>query len=488
MKKLRELLPIDSDIAIESIHSDSRCIKPNSIFFCLDGLSVDGHQFIEEAIYRGAKCIVHTKEVNYSFQDVIFFQTTNIIARLNEVACKFYDYPSQRLKMIGVTGTNGKTIVSTLIYQSLNQFMPFGYIGTRHVLFNDQFISYMYTTPEVIFLQEHLNKMVNANIQGACLEVSSHGLSLGRVQGVDFDIAVFTNLSPDHLDFHGNMEDYIQAKLKLFSMMKPGGVAIINRDDELMYHKISSVTKARVYSYGIKNPAYLRAFDVQLNIDHTSFKIMYEEKTYTLKTKLLGEFNIYHILASILTLLQFNLSIEVCIQTIEKIGTIEGRLEAIKNKHHLNIFVDNGHTPVHYQEVFSFASKVSNQGRIIAVFGCVGKREFKKRFEIGQIADRYCDHIILTEEDCRDEDPEKICKEIQEGIKKATCIVVTDRETAIYQAVETANPEDIILIIGKGDEKTMIRKDGVEPYIGDEQAVMNAINEIYCEDDFNEFE
>ena len=202
---------------------------------------------------------MHTKEVNYSFQDVIFFQTTNIIARLNEVACKFYDYPSQRLKMIGVTGTNGKTIVSTLIYQSLNQFMPFGYIGTRHVLFNDQFISYMYTTPEVIFLQEHLNKMVNANIQGVCLEVSSHGLSLGRVQGFQFpDIAVFTNLSPDHLDFHGNMEDYIQAKLKLFSMMKPGGVAIINRDDELMYHKISSVTKARVYSYGIKNPAYLR--------------------------------------------------------------------------------------------------------------------------------------------------------------------------------------------------------------------------------------
>lgn len=488
MKKLKDLLPIDSDIAIESIHSDSRSIKPNSIFFCLDGLSVDGHQFIEEAIYRGAKCIVHTKDINYSNDDVIFFKTTNIIARLNEVARKFYDDPSQKLKMVGVTGTNGKTIVSSLIYQGLNQYIPFGYIGTRHVMYDNKFVPYRYTTPEVIFLQHHLNEMVKSNVKGACLEVSSHGLSLGRVQGVDFDIAVFTNLSPDHLDFHGNMEEYINAKLKLFSNLKADGVAIVNRDDELMYNKISSVTKAKIFTYGIKNDANLKAFDIELNLKWTRFKISYEDKVYQTQTHLLGEFNIYHILAAILTLHQFEIPIEECIKIVENIGMIEGRLETIENKYNLNILVDNGHTAQHYKEVLSYASKVADGGRIIAVFGCVGKREFKKRLEIGEIADRYCDHIILTEEDCRDEDPEKICDEIQEGIKDATCVIVTDRETAIYQAIETANPEDVILIIGKGEEKMMIRKDGIEPYIGDHQAVLNAINEIFCEDDYMEYE
>lgn len=479
MKKLNQLLPIDSDLAIESIHSDSRKIRPNSIFFCLDGLSVNGHQFIEEAIYKGAVCIVHSKDVLVKNKDIVYYQVKDTLKCLNEVACKFYDDPSQQLNMIGVTGTNGKTIVSMLIYQIAKKVMPFGYIGTHHVLFNKETCECEFTTPEIIFLQEHLRKMVNAGIQGACLEVSSHGLALGRVAGVDFDMAIFTNLSPEHLDFHGSMDNYVKAKLKLFEGLRSDAIAIVNRDDEEMFNRISTLTKAHVLSFGIEHVADIQATKIVLRLRETLFEVLYEGYTYPVKTSLIGQFNIYHILAAILALLQIGFTIEQAIEAIEGVNNIEGRLEYVETGHKFHAFVDNGHSPQHYEQVLSYASKVVGEGRIIAVFGSVGKREFKKRQVLGEIADHYCDHIILTEEDPRDEDTEEICEQIKKGIKKTKNVVITDRETAIYQAVEIANPNDIILILGKGEEQTMYKRRGPIPYIGDKQALLNAIEEVY---------
>lgn len=486
MKKLNQLLPIESDLAIEGIYSDSRQVRPNSIFFCLDGLSVDGHQFIEQAIYHGAVCIVHTKPVASKVNGILYYQTDDAIKCLNNVACAFYDHPSRQLKMVGVTGTNGKTIVSSLIYQSCKTMMPFGYIGTRKVLYKNEEIHYAYTTPEVIFLQKYLNRMLLAGVKGACLEVSSHGLALGRVQGVDFDIAVFTNLSPEHLDFHGNLEEYKKAKLKLFKSLRSDAVAILNRDEDEMFHRISTSTKAKVKTFAIHRDADIRASKIKLNLKYTEFDIQYEHHTYHIHTQLIGEFNIYHILAAILSLIEIGFSIEEAIASIEKIHNIEGRLELIETNHSFYAFVDDGHSPQHYEQVLSYASKVANGGRIIAVFGAIGKREFKKRQEIGAIADRYCDHIILTEEDPRDEDLEEICEDIRQGIKKTKNVIISDRETAIYQAVEIANPGDIIMIIGKGDETTMLKEMGEVPYIGDKQALLNAIEEVYGGDEDEE--
>lgn len=485
MKKLSELLPIDSDTIIEGISSDSRHVPPNSIFFCLDGLSVDGHQFVDEAICHGAICIVHTKNIEHKKEGIIYYQTDDPIKCLNDVACAFYDHPSKKLEMIGVTGTNGKTIVSSLIYQACKNIIPVGYIGTRHVLFNDEAIHYEYTTPEVIFLQEHLNKMVQSGVKGACLEVSSHGLALGRVQGVDFDIAIFTNLSPEHLDFHGSMEEYEKAKLKLFKGLKSSALAIINRDDEIMFERISSMTNAKVQSFSIHHEADIQAINIRLYLNRTEFEILYNNQKYAVQTSLLGEFNIYHILAAILALIKIGLPIEEAISAIEKIHNIEGRLESIDTGQDFYAFVDDGHSPQHYEQVLSYAAKVAGEGKIIAVFGSVGKREMKKRSIIGEIADKYCDHIILTEEDPRGEDPESICEDIRQGIKKTKNVVITDRETAIFQAVGIAGPKDIILLIGKGDELTMYKENGEVSYIGDKQALLNAIDEIYGgEDDY----
>lgn len=479
MKKLNQLLPIDSDLAIESIHSDSRKVGPNSMFFCLDGLSVNGHQFIEEAIYKGAICIVHSKNLVVKNKDVIYYQVDDVLKCLNEVACVFYDQPSQHLNMIGVTGTNGKTIVSMLIYQVARKILPFGYIGTHHVRFNNEVYKCEFTTPEIIFLQKYLKKMVDSNIQGACLEVSSHGLALGRVAGVEFNIAIFTNLSPEHLDFHGSMENYVNTKLKLFENLKSDAIAIINRDDEEMYQRISTLTRAHVLSFGIHHEADIQARNIKLELRETSFEVLYRNEVYPIKTSLIGEFNIYHILAAILALIQIGLTIEQAILAIEDVQNIEGRLEYVETGHSFHAFVDNGHSPQHYEQVLSYASKVIGEGRIIAVFGSVGKREFKKRLKLGEIADHYCDHIILTEEDPRDEDTEEICEQIKKGIKNTKNVVITDRETAIYQAVEIANPKDIILILGKGEEQMMYKRRGIVPYIGDKQALLNAIEEIY---------
>lgn len=479
MKQLNQLLPVASDLAIEGIFSDSRGVRPNSIFFCLDGLSVDGHQFIEEAIYKGAVCIVHSKPVACKNKDVFYYQTHDMIKCLNEVACIFYDHPSQHLKMIGVTGTNGKTIVSSLIYQVCKQFCSFGYIGTRHILYENQELEYCYTTPEVIYLQESLSKMVSSGVTGACLEVSSHGLALGRVLGVDFDIAIFTNLSPEHLDFHGSLEKYEASKLKLFEGLKSNAIAIVNRDDEKMYNRISTLTKAKVLTFGIQHEANIMAKNIELNLRFTKFDIVYQNEVYPICTSLIGQFNIYHILSALLTLVQTGFSLLEGIKAIESVRFIEGRLEYVETGLKFHSFIDNGHSPQHYEQVLSYASKVANGGRIIAVFGCVGKKEFKKREEIGRIADRYCDHIILTEEDPRDEDSEEICEQIRAVIKNTKNVVITDREMAIYQAVEIANANDIILLIGKGEEKTMLKRKGCMPYIGDKQALLNAIEEIY---------
>lgn len=479
MKKLNELLPVKSDLLIESITSDSRFVKPNSIFFCLDGLSVDGHQFVEEAIYKGAVCIVHSKELPNKKEGIVYYYTHEPIACLNKVACKFYDHPSKSLKIVGVTGTNGKTIVSSLIYQASHFLFPLGYIGTRHVIFGNKTITYAYTTPEVIFLQEYLRKMVDANMKGACLEVSSIGLALGRVQGVDFDIAIFTNFSPEHLDFHGSLEEYQNAKLKLFKDLKKEGIAIINRDDEEMFNRISSLTQAHVLTYGLNHEANIRAKNVHLYLDHSDFDIEYNGQIYPMHTHLLGEFNIYHIIASVLALVVMEVPIEKAIESISQVQSVDGRLELVDTGTSFHTIIDDGHTPEHYEQIFKFASSVKQQGRIIAVFGSEGKKDIKKRAIIGQMADKYCDHIILTEEDPRDEDPEKICNEIRSGIKKVKNVIITDRETAIYQAAEIANPHDIILIIGKGDETTMLKEDGKVDYIGDKQALKNAIEEIY---------
>lgn len=216
MKKINELFDVEEDFKIRSIHSDSRYVGRDSIFFCIDGLSVDGHKYIEDAIFQGAKCIVYSKPLTFKHKDILYIKVDNVLDELNRVADLFYDHPSYKMTVIGITGSSGKTIVALMIKNALSQFLKMGYIGTNNIEYAGIIEQCPYTTPETIFLQRHLNDMVKKDVKGVTLEVSSHGLALKRVDSVHFDIAVFTNVYEEHLDFHGTMENLMASKAKLF--------------------------------------------------------------------------------------------------------------------------------------------------------------------------------------------------------------------------------------------------------------------------------
>ena len=485
MKLLRELLPIDSDLMIYSIHADSRDVMPNSIFFCIDGLTVDGHEFVSEAIMHGAKVIVHSKPLEKQ-EGIIYYQDDHVIELMAHVANHFYDFPSKKLKITGITGTVGKTTVATLVYEASKKLLKMGYIGTHLVEYNDYRKIYHYTTPEYIFLQDTLANMVEEGTEGCVLEVSSHGLSLKRVEGIEFDIAVFTNLMPDHLDFHSTMENYENAKLSLFTSLSPEATAIIDINEPFST-RIKEATKAKIMTYGIDTPCDVCAKNLHLYYDHSSFDILYHDNAYHMDLPLIGSVNINHTLAAIAVLIKYDIPIEKIIEIFQQTQQIEGHYEVISNKHQLNIIVDEGYTPSHYLQLFEFIHSMKSHGRIIAVFGCVGKKELSKREKIGQLANKYCDYVILTEEDPRGEDVDTICKMIQKKITDIPSVIIDNRELAIYQAIEAANPGDTVLLIGKGKNKYMIR-DVEEYYVGDKQVVLNALNEVYTDYDDEDYE
>ena len=238
MKRINELFDVKEDFKINSIHSDSRYVCKNSIFFCVDGLSVDGHKYVEDAIFQGAKCIVYSKPIAYKHKDVLYIKVEDVLDELNRVADIFYDHPSYKMSMIGVTGSSGKTIVALMIRDVLSHYLKMGYIGTNNIEYDGLVQQSPYTTPESIFIQRHLNEMVKKQVKGVTLEVSSHGLALKRVDGLHFDIAIFTNVYEEHLDFHGTMEHLMMSKAKLFSLVDEKGYAIINSDEVKFYNLI----------------------------------------------------------------------------------------------------------------------------------------------------------------------------------------------------------------------------------------------------------
>lgn len=251
MKRLNELFDTDNDMKIYSIHSDSRYVKPYSIFFCIEGLSVDGHRYVEDAVFQGAKVIVHSKNLNYYHDKIIYFRVENTLVELNRVSNLFYDCPSNKMKIIGVTGSSGKTVVASMIKDAMAKYCSSGYIGTISLEYNGRKEECPYTTPEALYLQRKLFEMNRAGVKVVAMEASSHGLALGRVDGINFNIAVMTNIGAEHLDFHGTKEQYVLAKQKLFEMIKPTGWAILNSDD-LNFMTLKNNTQGRILTYGIE--------------------------------------------------------------------------------------------------------------------------------------------------------------------------------------------------------------------------------------------
>ncbi len=479
MKRLNELYDIDNDMKIYSIHSDSRYVKPYSIFFCIEGLSVDGHRYVEDAIFQGAKVIIYSKTLPYYHDKIIYILVDNTLEELNRVSNIFYDYPSNKMKIIGVTGSSGKTIVASMIKDAMSRYCNTGYIGTISLEYNGRKEECPYTTPETLYLQRKLFEMNRSGVKVVAMEASSHGLALGRVDSVNFSIAVMTNIGAEHLDFHGTRQQYVLAKQKLFEMIKPTDWAILNSDD-INFSQIKNNTKGRILTYGIEIDSDVMAKNIRLYLDHSEFDLIFKGNTFHVLSPILAKFNIYNVLALVCVLIAMGCDDNMVLDAVENVKPVEGRMELIQAKQKFSVIVDYCQHISNYEEIFEFVESVrQNRGRLIAVLGAPGKRNYKLRKELGEVANRYLDHVILTQLDDRGENVYDICKTIQADIVDINSVIIPSRQIAIEQAIEIACKDDIILVLGKGHEKFISLEVGQADYLGDSVIVKEAIERIY---------
>ncbi len=465
MMTARELLNINNDINITNISNDSREINENGLYFAIEGLTVDGHDFIDNAIENGAVVIVHSKQVKKN-ENILYYQVDDILDAYNTIASKFWGQPTANLKVIGTTGTNGKSTTSWIIDDILNTKYESGYIGTVGIKTDDELKPSPFTTLLPHQYNQLFAQMVETNKQYAVIEVSSQGLDQKRTDFISFDYAIMTNLTHEHLDYHITMDNYLQAKGRLFTQLKNEGLAIINNDDELSAEYLSNVATGKVVTYGINNQSDVMAINIRLGDEKSQFTLVYFDQQFEIETNLVGEFNIYNLLAALIVVIDSGVDIEIIIEKCKNISQVSGRMETIENDKGIHVIVDYAHTPDGFTQFYKYIDTIK-KGKVISVFGSAGERDFVKRPVLGQISDNYSDYIILTEEDCNSEDPSQIASEIANGIKEAKHEYVEDREQAIMRAFELAKENDIICILAKGNEQFQKKIDGKHFYKGD---------------------
>lgn len=442
---------------INGISYNSKKTKPNDVFICLTGEHVDGHEYAEEAVANGACVCVVERILNLDTPQIVVSDTSEIIAQISDL---FYSSPSQKLNMIGVTGTNGKTTVTHLIQKLFEENgEECALIGTLGHKFSstDTYHDAKHTTPQAPELQSVLYKINEKGIKNVVMEVSSHALVQHRVDYCDFNGAVFTNLTQDHLDFHITMNNYFKAKAILFARLVAGDFAVINVDDDYAAKFLEVISpNVNVVTYGINMPADVRAKNVTFNHDGASFTCVVKEKEYNVKLKMNGMFSVYNVLAALATAVASNMDIEKSIKTLEELGGVAGRFEIIINKP--TVIVDYAHTPDGLENVLIAARDITpSDGKLICVFGCGGDRDATKRPKMGGIAEDLADKIIVTSDNPRSEDPQQIITDILAGLRSINDVIVEpDRELAIKAAQKIANPNDVVLVAGKGHEDYQI--------------------------------
>lgn len=435
---------------ITGVETNSRAIKKGNAFLALTGLNTDGTIYASNAIENGASVVVSEKPLDISVPNIIVKNTRDFLPLLLN---KFYNNPLDKLKMIGVTGTDGKTSTTEIIYNILNNFENTSYMGTNGFYYGDTKEDLNNTTPELPIIYSCLDKMVKNNIKYAATEVGSHALDQGRVDGILYDIAIYTNLSHEHLDYHNTMEEYMKAKGLLFKKIKKDGFAIINIDDKYSDYFINN-TNGKIITYGLNNDrADYNATDIKLELKKTSFNLNLKGKIFPVETRLLAEFNIYNILAAIAAIHSQGFNLDIIIKAIKELPNPSGRLDKIDLGQDYTVIVDYAHTPNGLTKLFDF-SKTLKYNRTIIVLGSAGKRDKKKRPIMGEIVTRYSDLTIFTYEDPRNEKPIDIINDMISTIKdeRDNYLIVEDREEAIAKAIELAEPGDLVLITGKGNE------------------------------------
>ena len=428
-----------------------------NIYTQLDKIEIpDGHDRLQDAIKQGASAVVLQRDMDVP-DGVVKIKVPNSRYALALLANKFYGFPSQKMKMIGVTGTNGKTTTTHIIESILIQKYKVGLIGTLYYKLNGEINKSKDTTPEPPDLQEIFTKMVERDIEYCAMEVSSHGIDFFRVQGVNYNVGLFTNFSQDHLDYHKTMEHYLQTKIKLFKWLDPEDFAIANIDDAHAKHFLDS-TVARKLTFGINNKADVMAKDINFTIKGTQYRLVTPIGEIDIDQQMVGLFNVYNSLAAVAVAISQGMDLETIKAGLEQKIKVAGRFELVDKGQPFSVVVDYAHTPDGMEKVLNLAKKL-NPKKLITVFGCGGDRDKEKRPIMGNIAAQSSNMVVLTADNPRNENPGQIIDQIVSGMDSTPYHRIIDRYEAIEFAIRQAQPGDIVMLVGKGHETTQTLKD-----------------------------
>jgi UDP-N-acetylmuramoyl-L-alanyl-D-glutamate--2,6-diaminopimelate ligase len=474
LKELLKRLQVDQvegplDREILGLVYDSRRVTPGMAFVAIPGVNADGHDYINTAISRGAAAIICERN-GFSSTRATKIKVPNARWALARASASFYGNPSRKLKVIGVTGTNGKTTVAFMIKSMLEvSGIKTGLLGTVRYEVGDRVIPAARTTPESLDTQHMMAQMVDDGCKACVMEVSSHALEQHRVADVEFDVAIFTNLTQDHLDFHGDMENYFLAKQKLFTQTATGskrGAVVINIDDASGVRLAQHSDAAVKLTYGIRNPASIRAVNVQLGAELSTFTVEAREKTFACKLPLIGFHNVLNALAATGAGFVLNVDVKKIQSALNKMPSVPGRLESVSCGQPFTVFVDYAHTDDALHNVLTTVREVT-KGRVLLLFGCGGSRDTGKRAKMGRVAAELADYTIITSDNPRKEQPEKIAAQIEEGfrsVKQRGYTMELDRARAIREIISMAKPGDTVLLAGKGHETYQEFEDTVVPF------------------------
>ncbi|HLS20144.1 MAG TPA: UDP-N-acetylmuramoyl-L-alanyl-D-glutamate--2,6-diaminopimelate ligase [Bacillota bacterium] len=441
-------------VKVNSLQVDSREVKRGDLFICIKGFTVDGHNFAKQAEKNGAVAVVAERELQLSIPTIIVPDTTRALAKM---ATKFYNHPTEQLQLIGITGTNGKTTITYIleaIFQAYQQ--KTGVIGTIQMKIGNQSIPIVNTTPDAFQLQRSFNEMVKQKVEVVMMEVSSHALDLGRVAGCNFDIAIYTNLSQDHLDYHKNMDDYLRAKTLLFSQLgnsyahEQPKFAIVNDDDPYRDAVIKSTTQ-NVITYGLTDNALIYATNINLQPTETMFELHTPKGSVAINSELIGKFNVYNMLAAASAAYVKDVPLNIIKQALEKISGVSGRFERVDVGQDYTVIVDYAHTPDSLENVLQTIKQFA-QHKIYVVVGTGGDRDRTKRPLMANVAIEYAHYTFFTSDNPRTEKPEAIIDDMVSHLTDEHYTVIVDRQEAIYEAIKRAETDDIVLIAGKGHE------------------------------------
>ena len=458
MKKLSELYNTLDDRLIKGIKINSKEIEPGDIFVCTMGVTADRHDFIDEAIKNGASAIVVSRDVGKKDVPIIKVDDTNL--ELRKLSAKFYDYPSDKAYMIGVTGTNGKTTVAEIIYQLLGESCA--YIGTNGKKYKGKKESIRNTCPDVDRLYMYFKEFIDNGCDTICMEASSEAFYRHRLDDIKYDIGIVTNITEDHLNIHKTIENYVDSKCQLVRQVKDEGYSILNSSDKY-FDKFKREANGTVVSYGYKDSDTLKIEDYILKRDKTIITFKYNNKIYEVISPLLGSFNVDNLASAILCLLCKGISFDDIIKRVSNIKQIEGRMEIMPFVSKYTVILDYAHTTDALDNILTFLNMVK-ESRIITVTGSAGGRESAKRPLMGKVVLEKSDYVIFTMDDPRYEDPDKIIDDLVSESDKTNYERIVDRKKAIYKALDMANDKDIILIAGKGRDDYMAIDDKYLPY------------------------